>query len=57
VSSEFKKNNTYPDGYTISIKSSEAVITRALTKKVPDKTINVKNVPVKKYKKTVNDVL
>jgi hypothetical protein len=59
VLSEFEKNGLLPEGYSISVKPTGAIVKRQISKKI-DKTNTVivrADIPVKKGKKLFDDVL
>jgi hypothetical protein len=60
VVSEFDKNVLSPEGYSISVKLTGAVVKRQISKKI-DKTLDTvvvrADIPVKKGKKAFDDVL
>jgi hypothetical protein len=58
VLSEFEKNGFPPDGYSISVKPTGAVVKRQISKKIEKDTVVVRaDIPVKKSKKVFDDVL
>jgi hypothetical protein len=61
VLSEFEKNGLPPDGYSISVKPTRAIIKPQISKKI-DKSLDIPvlvsvYVPVKENKKVFDDVL
>jgi hypothetical protein len=59
VFSEFEKNGLPPEGYSISVKPTGAILKRQISKKI-DKTDTIVvpvDIPVKKGKKAFDDVL
>jgi hypothetical protein len=60
VLSEFEKNVLPPDGYSISVISTGAVVKRQISKQIEKALDNVvvrADIPVKKGKKAFDDVL
>jgi hypothetical protein len=59
VLSEFEKNGLTPDGYTISVKPTGAVVKRQISIKIDqtDTVVVRADIPVKKGKKAFDDVL
>jgi hypothetical protein len=60
VLSEFEKNGLSPEGYSISVKPTGAIVKRQISKKIDKATDTVvirADIPVKKGKKQFDDVL